>query len=317
MEYSNIFSMTDSTPNSVPTFVLYGETPTKVSKEYLHIETISNRSKPYDWHIGAHRHQGLFQLLFVFSGSVKVLLDCDTFEHPAPVAIVIPPGVVHGFTFTPETEGYVLTLDNEGLATMAEARADLPPLFAALHDDAMVLSLLPDSDHQEGSTALDRSARIRGLLEQISSEFQAPGMGSARLFVWLVHALLLLLVRAQQLRHTGASGSGRHANLFRRFQQLVDAHYTEHWSVPRYAEELRLTENRLNRLCRKETGESAFGLIQARLLLEARRRLIFTAVPVSQLAYELGFSDPAYFTRFFKKTCGIAPAAFRTQSGNT
>ncbi|HNH36489.1 MAG TPA: AraC family transcriptional regulator, partial [Rhodocyclaceae bacterium] len=55
----------------------------------------------------------------------------------------------------------------------------------------------------------------------------------------------------------------------------------------------------------------AFDLVQARLLLEARRRLVYIAAPVSLLAYELGFQDPAYFCRVFKRATGMTPTAFR------
>ena len=63
----------------------------------------------------------------------------------------------------------------------------------------------------------------------------------------------------------------------------------------------------------RSAGRTAFALIQSRVLLEARRKPIYTAMPVSQLTYELGFSDPAYFTRFFRKLSGVTPAAFRMQ----
>jgi AraC family transcriptional activator of pobA len=60
-------------------------------------------------------------------------------------------------------------------------------------------------------------------------------------------------------------------------------------------------------------GVSAAELVQQRLLLEARRRLIHVAAPVAQIAYELGYQDPAYFCRIFKKRVGLTPSAFRRQ----
>jgi AraC family transcriptional activator of pobA len=151
-----------------------------------------------------------------------------------------------------------------------------------------------------------------GLLDQIEAEFHAPGAASVRFQVWLVRALLLLLVRARLRADESPDGSGN--RLMESFRQLVEAHYAEHWPVETYAAALNLTESRLNRLSRKLSGQTAFALTQERLLLEARRKLIYTATPVSQLAYELGFSDPAYFCRFFKKLSGQAPSNFRAAS---
>jgi AraC family transcriptional activator of pobA len=292
---------------SVPTFLLYGEAQASVAREFVHIEEISARSAGRNWQIGVHRHQGLFQLLFVFSGTVQVRLDSTVQEHASPLAVIVPPGVVHAFKFTPQTEGYVLTLDDEGLGGFAGAGDgdDATQAFAALRSEAGAMPL--------GSARGALAARVRVLLEQIANEFAHPGLGSTRMFVWLVRALLLLLVREQLLRRPVDPANERHAALMKRFRHLVESHFQEHWRVERYAQELNLTESRLNRLCRREAGTTAFALIQARLLLEARRKLMFTAVPVSQLAFELGFSDPAYFTRFFKKVAGVGPAAFRAQ----
>lgn len=286
----------------VPTFSLYGEEQTKVSREYIHIEEISARSAARNWQIDTHTHEGLLQLLFVFSGTARVLLDSTERDYVAPIAVVIPPGVIHAFKFMPETEGHVLTLDASGLAGESE---DGTQMFSVLKGEADVIGL--DGD---GSGS---AARLRGLLEQIEAEFHAPGPASIRLQVWLVRALLLLLVRARL--HSETTSDERTAGLMERFRALVEENFAQHWPVERYAEALNLTESRLNRLSQKSFGQSAFALTQERLLLEARRKLIYTSTPVSQLAYELGFSDPAYFCRFFKKQAGLAPSAFR--AGNS
>jgi AraC family transcriptional activator of pobA len=285
----------------VPTFSLYGEAQTTVSREFIHIEEISARSAARNWQIDTHTHEGLLQVLFVFSGTARVRLDSLEQDYEPPLAVVIPPGVIHAFKFMPQTEGCVLTLDSAGLASQSE---DATQMFAVLRGAAEVIHL----SGEDGQAA----RRIRGLLDQIEAEFHAPGAASVRLQVWLVRALLLLLVRERLRADQSADGSGN--RLMESFRQLVEAHYAEHWPVETYAAALNLTESRLNRLSRKLSGQTAFALTQERLLLEARRKLIYTATPVSQLAYELGFSDPAYFCRFFKKLTGQAPSTFRAAS---
>ncbi|MGA8010246.1 MAG: helix-turn-helix domain-containing protein [Thiomonas sp.] len=285
----------------VPTFSLYGEAHTAVSREFIHIEEISARSAARNWQIDTHTHAGLLQLLFIFSGTARVLLDSQESDYASPLAVVIPPGVIHAFKFMPQTEGYVLTMDSAGLASQSE---DATQMFAVLRGEAEIIAL--------GADDAQAARRIRGLLEQIEPEFRAPGPASVRLQVWLVRALLLLLVRERLRVDTGSDANTN--GQMEKFRQLVETHYAEHWPVEQYADTLNLTESRLNRLSRKHAGQTAFGLIQARLLLEARRKLIYTGTPVSQLAYELGFSDPAYFCRFFKKLTGQAPSSFRAAS---
>ena len=78
-----------------------------------------------------------------------------------------------------------------------------------------------------------------------------------------------------------------------------------------YAAALHVSESRLRSACLALTGQSPIQLIHARILLEAKRRLHYTDGPVQEIAYALGFEDPAYFTRFFSRRAGLSPRAFR------
>ena len=76
-----------------------------------------------------------------------------------------------------------------------------------------------------------------------------------------------------------------------------------------------MTESGLNRLCLAATGRPAFDLVQERLMLEARRKLRYIPLPVANIAYELGFADPGYFSRFFRRHAGESPAQWRRRKG--
>jgi len=285
---------------AVPLFALYGEEAQAADAEFVHIEDIQSRSRLYNWEIRSHAHRGLFQTVVVLEGGARVQLDDRTAEVAGPCAIVIPPAVVHAFQFLPDTQGFVLTVAEAMLfgGTSAHGRA----LFEALFLEPCVLDLARDPA---------AAARVAALLDQLMAEFRFPQLGRAMMCEWLVRGVLLLLERRRAASSGGTRSERVRTELFARFRALVEEHYAEHWPVPRYAEALGLTERRLNRLCRTLVNRSAFEVVQDRLLLEARRRLIYIAAPVSLLAYELGFQDPAYFNRFFKKLTGETPAAFR------
>ena len=78
-----------------------------------------------------------------------------------------------------------------------------------------------------------------------------------------------------------------------------------------YAQRLGLTVTHLNRLCREHLSDTALGIVNARILLEAKRCLIFTSLSVKETAAAVGFDDAAYFTRFFRRESGLSPLAFR------
>ena len=84
-----------------------------------------------------------------------------------------------------------------------------------------------------------------------------------------------------------------------------------HLSMKEAAAELSVTPTHLSRLTRSATGQSASHLILERVIREARRNLVYTNLPISTIAYALGFNDPAYFSRIFAAATGLSPSSFR------
>ena len=133
---------------------------------------------------------------------------------------------------------------------------------------------------------------------------------------WLARAVVWRLSQARAQDQQTAGGGARahrHQALFTRFTVLVEQHFLAHWPVARYASLLGLSVPRLNRLVQAEAGRNALELLHERLTREACRRLLYIAAPVAHLAAELGFDDPAYFCRFFKRRMGVSPHQFRQQ----
>ncbi|SMC46669.1 AraC family transcriptional regulator [Pedobacter africanus] len=96
-----------------------------------------------------------------------------------------------------------------------------------------------------------------------------------------------------------------------KFLSLIDLHFKEEKSVTFYADKLNITANYLNILCKRHFNASASQLIQNRVILEAKRLLHASEKSVKEIAFELGFYDLAYFSRFFKAQTGTSPRQFR------
>jgi AraC family transcriptional regulator, transcriptional activator of pobA len=96
-----------------------------------------------------------------------------------------------------------------------------------------------------------------------------------------------------------------------RFSQLVEKHFKENHSVSFYAGELCITPGHLNNLIKKQYAISAKKYLQNRLIIEAKRLLLYSDMPVSEIAWQLNFQDPSYFIRLFRNETGISPLAFR------
>ncbi|SMC44067.1 helix-turn-helix domain-containing protein [Pedobacter africanus] len=99
--------------------------------------------------------------------------------------------------------------------------------------------------------------------------------------------------------------------VLQRLEALIEANYKDRKDPLFYSNELGYGLRTLNDLCRLHEGITVFGLVQARILLEAKRLAVSTAMPVKLIGYELGFNNPTYFCRFFKKETGMTVAEWK------
>ena len=235
--------------------------------------------------------------------------DDAVYAGVAPLLIFTPPNVPHAFYSEVDTEGHVLTVRQE----MVRAWCKDVPAFRtdALLRSAAFLQIadLPEPVQQEYQPLVQ-------LMQLVQAEYVRDANGRSVLLQALgksafVHIGRMLLGRqSDQAQRPERSEDLRH---FLRFCDLVEAHFRDHLTLADYAGQLLITEARLNDICRRMAERSSKEIVHERLLQEARRLLRFSAVPVAEICYQLGFSDPGYFSRFFTRRAGMPPSEFRAQ----
>ena len=259
--------------------------------DVVHCETIEARSKLHDWEFAPHRHARLHQILLIDWGGGRAVLE-DAALPLAPRTLVnVPTGAVHGFSFLPGTEGWVVTIASEMMDETLEPSEGLRQLLS-----------------RPAVFPADRTTRP--LMEQIFAEHAGRGYARAQILRSLTGVLLGRVARSLSDSETSAGKPGG-SGLFQRFESLVERHFLEHWSVAEYANALAVTPTHLSRVSRAATGQPASRIVEERMIREARRNLAYTNLPVSRIAYALGFNDPAYFSRVFSQATGMAPRDFR------
>ena len=275
----------------VQSYSLFGESTHL--PDVLHCETIAERSVLHDWELAPHRHARLHQVLLIEAGGGTVTLD-GKLEKLAPNSLVnVPPGHVHAFSFQKNTRGWVTTLADE---LMAELLVGVGTLRAEL-DQACVLP----ADQSIQQTVL-----------QIWHEFSNQEKARALVLRGLSGVLLGWIARQLALPSL-ANLKQNDSALVHQFKDLLEQHFSSQWSVGQYAKALSISPTHLSRLTRAATGHSALRMIEARVMREARRNLAYTNLSIATIAYTLGYSDPAYFSRVFTKDAGVSPKAFRAQ----
>ncbi|WP_226634887.1 helix-turn-helix domain-containing protein [Novosphingobium profundi] len=274
-------------PGTIPTFLLYGEDLGEIPAQFAHIETIAARSSLLDWEIGAHRHLHSVQILLVSKGQVTFRCDGQVETLQGPCFMAVPIGSVHGFQFQPDTRGYVLSLSAAFVARGSDAQ---DPLLHMLTHGA------------SGEVAPEAVARVDWLCREMLA-IQADWRLPSALFLTLAEALVRSLEAPQSETPPAQSDEAR----LSAFRQLIELHLTEHRGVEWYAAQMRVSGKTLTRICQRAAGCTPTEMLHARLLLEAQRLLCFTNASVVQVANDLGFSDPSYFSRFYQRLSGRRP----------
>jgi len=291
---------------ALPLFHLYGDPPDDQAFDFIHIETIAARSTVHDWTIRAHRHRNLFQILVIETGGADMSLETSTLSFAAPAVLLLPPRIAHGFRFTPQvTTGWVVSFTEDVADALGEQSGEAMARLKTLGADP----LLPLADAAE-------LARAAALCLELHAESFLAREGyrlamRALLALIAIEVVRLAASRARSGQVTLSPADPRVDEL----RRLIDAHFRRERLLGFYAEKLSMTPDRLNDHVKRATGVTAGHLLRQRVLTEAKRQLVFTGAPIHEIAYDLAFSDPSHFTRFFRKQTGMTPQAFRDGRG--
>ncbi|GLK91380.1 helix-turn-helix domain-containing protein [Pseudomonas turukhanskensis] len=286
--------MLKTAENPVPVFKLYGETGAWPTPDLFHCESIPERSRLHHWEIKPHRHSDLVQLLYVQSGQAQLQVEDVLTQVVSSSLQVVPALCVHGFRFSDDVQGYILSLAQplaEQLAATLDSQVLRTPACFAIGSEGRYLD---------------------ALFESIAAEYDQQQSGRDLMLQSLISVLLVSLSRRARAQ-SSAQGPDRGREHVDAFTRLLEAHYRQHLPIEHYASALSISAAHLNALCRRLAGQSALQMINQRLLLEAKRCLVYSAMTVNQVSDSLGFSDPAYFSRFFKRGTGLSPKGFRIQ----
>lgn len=291
----------DQDPAYIPFYDIYGE-PTDSEAMYdLHIEDISDRSRGTGWHIEAHRHAKRFQILCIYCGRTHIKLDTRSEILEGINVVTVPVGVVHGFQFEADIEGVVITIREE---TLSHARdKNLHAFLQPIIEQPAVIRFDDDDMAVES---------LKTHVTQIKQEFQSIESAKNQSLNMLFLLILITLRRRLDAARLSEVPENSQTKILARFKTLIEQHYQEHLSVADYAKKLHISTSTLNRACQKGLKASAKTLVNARVISEAKRMLLYTRKPADQVAYSLGFKDPAYFSRYFKKEVGHSPGHYRT-----
>ncbi len=239
-----------------------------------------------------------FFALFFNSGKIEVNYGDQTVQNPDSYLVFHSPNLVYSFAHNNALEGYVIYFKPEAFSFFKPDFHQQFQLFDLLHTNlfkfghAMFNQLAP---HFEAViAAYERSNRS----QHIEARLKLLGL--------LYHLEDFALETRKDIRLTTTQQI-----LLNKFIQLIDSHYIHKRTVKEYAELLSVTANYLSQSVKQVSGRNALTFIAERLATEAKSLLLYTNFEIAEIGYQLNFSDPTNFGKFFKKQVGLSPSAFR------
>ncbi|WOT32975.1 helix-turn-helix domain-containing protein [Streptomyces coeruleorubidus] len=245
-------------------------------------------------------HRIDFHVVLLFGeGPVRHMVDFTEYEAAAGDLLWIRPGQVHRFSRTSEYRGTVLTMQPGFLprATVEATglyRYDLPPL------------LRPDAAQLTG---------LRNALGQLRREYEDTATLPLSLHTAVLqHSLTAFLLRLAHLAASSAESVRQQSDsTFTLFREAVEKDFATNHSVSAYADALGYSRRTLVRAVRAATGDTPKAFIDKRVVLEAKRLLAHTDLPIGRVGAAVGFPDAANFSKFFHQHTDLTPAAFRAE----
>ncbi len=275
---------------AIPDFGLYGEDDP--FPDVIHCESYQSRAPAHRWRILPHRHEQMAQLFVVDRGRVEAVVDGRKLTLTDGRFLFVPPRSVHEFDFEPGTEGNVISFPSNVLASIGPTPQEVLSALAQPFSSAM-------------------TTRLEMLVGQLQDVAASSSAFRTQQAIALAHATLAVLAEWEDPDKPDPK-STKPARLFE-LDRLIAERMADGWTASDYAAALSVSTGHLSRLCRAASGMGAAAYLEHRLMEEACRMLAFTQLPVSDVGYRLGYSDPSYFSKRFRRAYGASPTAYRAR----
>lgn len=232
-------------------------------------------------------------IVYVSSGSFCQQVGIENYHVKAPSVLFVPEG--EAFSIKSKQNdlfGFYILLENKSIS-QAVSKMEL--------SDLLTIETTIDLDAKSNQWV---NSICSLLYNEVSSNKPNRNIGTG-----LLQALLHKLKDLSGNKIT----LSRQNEIANNFKHLVNELFKEHKSVGFYARELSVSENYLNRCVKAHYNKSCKQLVHETAILQSQVLMFETSKDISEISFELGFEDPSYFSRVFKKITGQAPSAFKKQ----
>jgi AraC-like DNA-binding protein len=242
--------------------------------------------------------QDFYSLLLIRNATGTITIDDEQIPLESGMFVVIKPGCISKMAINKEAIGTLIVFSENFFSL--RYNNNMLNQFAFLKQHTKPYKRLKDKQVNHFNV-------LAGLIQ---SEFENKQRERVKALRSYLNIILLDLERCWPTKQIPTEPKQQQERL-RRFESLVEERFIE-WKMPsEYARQLFVTPNYLNKICKRELGQTAGEIIRKRIIIESQRLLHYTQMTVTEVAEKLGFESPSYFITFFKKYIGMTPEQFR------
>lgn len=254
--------------------------------------------------INSDAYKSYIKVMYLPKGC-KVKVDFNVYENEGPALFFISPNQVLSIENLCAESGHFIFYNRDFYCIQ-------------IHDEEVACDgLLFNNINNISITAvpLQEADFIDHVFHHIENEFMLQDSSQEEMLRTYLKQLLIKSTRLWKQQHLGGvlSDQNNDSDSFRRFTQLVDAHYKEKHTVADYADLMLIAPKTLTHRFKRMNLPQPNEVIKNRIILEAKRLLVHTAMSAKEIAYELGYDDPAYFSRLFFIKTGESPSGFKSK----
>lgn len=288
--------------NSVPQYTFY---KTKYGSELL-IDIVELEYTKKFLKRGSIHTLTYYDITFITKGEGTFSIDNQTVKAIPGDVFFSKPGEIRNWDTESITSGFALIFEDEFLSSFFK--------------DSLFVQHLPYFTSGKTARKLHLSEKLYSkmlqLLKDIKTEINAYQQNDVHVLRALLFEALMLLNRAylhsESTLNEGMETTKEAGNIYLdRFIQMVNTHLKEQHSVQYYADKLCITPNYLNEIVSSTLNISAKQYIRNKVMDEAKRLLVYTYLPIAEIAFELNFSTVSYFVRSFRQYANETPLSYR------
>lgn len=262
-----------------------------------------DNTSPFD-HLQRHNY---YSLIMISGGEGKIKADFSTYTFGPDTLLSVAPYQPFMVQAKKELRGYAVNFH--------------PDFFCIHkhHQEVACNGVLFNNVYEPPLTTLnpEESLTVSRLVEQMRDEMRQEALAQYELLIAYLKILLITASRAkaQQLTVINPPVSSETPFRLHDLREAIERHFRQKHSAGDYADLLHISPKALAKVTKQHYNKTLTDLIAERIIIEAKRELYLTAKPVKAIAYELGFQDEYYFSRFFKNNADVSPQLFRQTVG--